>query len=233
MSFALLWFFKSVGVSNRGMSDNPLATIIYTNYALDIDVDRMEREAWGHSLSRDIELPIRYGEIHSHFPELSSFGSLSTAARKVFLSVIPAAGLHSGLIRFHADYYSPCYESEDSDFAEGLTMLRLPPYQQHVETFGSWLGAIKAAGLLQENGTLATVRGTRCIADDGHACHSLSKKTIDDWQSRHDVPHDREPFYPYHRQRNPAKRLRADWSVRNTFIEFAGMMDSPDYFGED
>ena len=103
----------------------------------------------------------------------------------------------------------------------------MPLQKKFVEVFGSWLQALMLAGIL-ENGTQRMSRGVRCIANDGHICNSLAEKTIDDWLYSHNIHHEKEPFYPYHFRLNPTK-LRADWKAQNILIEFAGLMDEPDY----
>ncbi len=118
--------------------------------------------------------------------------------------------------------------SEEKQIAIVKVLLAMPPYETYVEEFGSWLHALILAGVL-EDGTQRTPRGTRCIAADGHECRSLAEKTIDDWLSAHGIPHEIEPVYPYHFRLNPSGRMRADWKVGEVFIEYAGLMDDPEY----
>ena len=94
--------------------------------------------------------------------------------------------------------------------------------------FGSWFEALARTGALPD-GVLATARGIRCLAQDGHVCHSLDEQRIDDWLSTHGLPHEREPRYPAHPILNPTGRRRADWKVLNTFIEYFGLIGEPDY----
>ncbi len=103
----------------------------------------------------------------------------------------------------------------------------MPPPQKFVDTFGSWLQALILAGVLKD-GTHQTSRGVRCIAIDGHICNSLAEKTVDDWLYSHDISHEKEPLYPYHARLNPYK-MRADWKTQDILIEYAGLMDEPDY----
>jgi hypothetical protein len=117
--------------------------------------------------------------------------------------------------------------SEEKQIAVVRALLSIPSYKTYVETFGSWLNALVLAGVL-EDGTYRTSRGVRCVATDGHECFSLAEKAIDDWLSAHHIPHEKEPVYPYDSQLNPT-RMRADWKVREVFIEYAGLMSEPDY----
>lgn len=107
-------------------------------------------------------------------------------------------------------------------------LLKLPSYKTYKETFGSWLKALISANIL-EDGKQPSAFGIRCVANDGHECLSLSEKVIDDWLSEHNIPHEKEPFYPYHVFLNPSGRMRADWKVDRHLIEYAGLMDEPEY----
>jgi hypothetical protein len=94
--------------------------------------------------------------------------------------------------------------------------------------FGSWFKALAETGALP-NGVLATARGIRCLAQDRHVCHSLDEQRIDDWLSAHGIHHEREPYYPAHPILNPTGGRRADWKVRDTFIEYFGLIGDQDY----
>jgi hypothetical protein len=43
-------------------------------------------------------------------------------------------------------------------------------------------------GQALEDGTQRMARGTRCLAQDGHLCHSLAEKTIDDLLHSYGIP---------------------------------------------
>jgi hypothetical protein len=117
--------------------------------------------------------------------------------------------------------------SEDKQIETVKALLSMPDYQSYVDRFGSWLRALIQAGVL-EDGTQPSVLGTRCMAVDGHECFSLAEKTIDDWFSLRQIVHEKEPAYPYDPQLNPTG-MRADWRVGGVFIEYAGLMDEPEY----
>lgn len=100
---------------------------------------------------------------------------------------------------------------------------------EHVKRkFGSWFKALAETGTLPD-GTQPTARGIRCLAKDGHVCHSLDEQQIDDWLSRQAIPHEREPAYPPHPELNPKGRRRADWRVGNTVIEYFGLIGDAAY----
>jgi len=59
---------------------------------------------------------------------------------------------------------------------------------EHVNRkFGSWFETLAATGALPD-GVLATARGIRCMAADGHVCHSLDEQRIDNWLLGHGLP---------------------------------------------
>jgi hypothetical protein len=117
--------------------------------------------------------------------------------------------------------------SDEKQIAVVKALLHMPSHKAYVDTFDSWLRALVLAGIL-EDGTQRMARGTRCVASDGHECLSLSEKTVDDWLSWHGILHEKEPCYPYDPELNPAG-MRADWEAKGTLIEYAGMMDEPEY----
>jgi hypothetical protein len=51
---------------------------------------------------------------------------------------------------------------------------------------------------------------------------------VDDWLSAHQIPHEKEPTYPYDPQLNPSG-MRADWKTGKSLIEYAGLMNEPEY----
>lgn len=117
--------------------------------------------------------------------------------------------------------------SEENQIAYVKLLMEMPSRDIYEKTFGSWFQMLLRIGLLEE-GTRHSSRGIRCIARDGHECNSLAEKTIDDWLYSHNIDHEKEPLYPYHFRLNPSK-MRADWKVQDILVEFAGMMDEPDY----
>jgi hypothetical protein len=94
--------------------------------------------------------------------------------------------------------------------------------------FGTWFKALAETRTLP-NGVLATARGIRCLAKDGHVCHSLDEQRIDNWFSAKGIPHEREPQYPKHPELNPIGGRRADWRVQDIFIEYFGLIGDPNY----
>ncbi|MEA2006447.1 MAG: hypothetical protein U9O50_09365 [Acidobacteriota bacterium] len=100
---------------------------------------------------------------------------------------------------------------------------------EHVKKkFGSWFKALAETGALP-NGVLLTARGVRCLAQDGHVCHSLDEQYIDNWLSAQGIPHEREPSYPAHPKLNPNGRRCADWRVGDSFVEYFGLIGDPKY----
>jgi hypothetical protein len=109
-----------------------------------------------------------------------------------------------------------------------LAYARMGGIEHTKKKFGSWFTALAETGALP-NGVLATARGIRCLAMDGHTCLSLDEQRIDDWLHVHDLDHEREPNYPQHPSFNPTGERRADWKVREIFIEYFGLVGDPEY----
>jgi len=109
-----------------------------------------------------------------------------------------------------------------------LAYLKMGGLEHIKRKFGSWFEALAETGTLPD-GVLATARGIRCMAGDGHVCHSLDEQRIDNWLLAHGLPHEREPRYPAHSTLNPTGRRRADWRVQDTFIEYFGLLGDADY----
>lgn len=109
-----------------------------------------------------------------------------------------------------------------------LSYARMGGIEHAKKKFGSWFTALAETGALPD-GVLATARGIRCLAKDGHTCHSLDEQRIDDWLHAHDLDHEREPIYPLHPSLNPTGKRRADWKVNETFIEYFGLIGDPEY----
>ena len=118
--------------------------------------------------------------------------------------------------------------TEDAQIKAVNIFFDMPLYKFYVSEFGSWFKALIQAGVL-EGGTQRLFFGTRCLANDGHECASIAEKTIDDWMTNLKINHHKEPLYPYDQELNPEGKLRADWLVENTLIEYAGLMNRKEY----
>lgn len=111
---------------------------------------------------------------------------------------------------------------------------KLPWYQtmrqacgSYEEGFGgtAWFKLMVLAGVYPK-GTKRTNYGIRVLAKDGHVCHSLGEKRIDDLLSEYAIEHQREPRYP-------TSRMRADWLVLGPrgpfYVEYFGLTGNADY----
>jgi len=99
----------------------------------------------------------------------------------------------------------------------------------HVKAkWDSWFKALASSGVLPD-GVMVTSRGIRCLAKDGHECHSLDEQQIDNWLSEHNLTHEREPIYPPHQILNPHGKRRADWRVGTVYIEYFGLAGEKAY----
>jgi hypothetical protein len=98
---------------------------------------------------------------------------------------------------------------------------RRPTRERVVELFGSWFHALVEAGVL-DGGAQRMGMGIRCLANDGHVCLSLGEKTIDDVMFAAEIAHEKEPSYP-------VGRLRADFRVGDTLVEYFGLAGIASY----
>lgn len=101
---------------------------------------------------------------------------------------------------------------------------RIPSSTHMEEGFGSVLGALSAAGVVD---TIKGTFGTRCVAKDGHICNSLAELLIDDAMTDAGIKHIKEASYPS--SSDTKTRMRADWLVGKSFVEYFGLAGQPDY----
>ena len=94
--------------------------------------------------------------------------------------------------------------------------------------FGSWFKALVESKILP-NGTQATSRGIRCIAKSGNECSSLDEMFIDNWLYDKGFKFNKEPLYPKHSLYNKSGKRRADWKVKDYYIEYFGLKGEENY----
>ena len=123
------------------------------------------------------------------------------------------------------DFGSGEYDIRDLTSSERLVILKVlkkkPSKEQVSNLFGSWFAALVASGVLSSDAQRMS-RGIRSLASDGHVCLSLGERTIDDFLSVRGVLHDKEPKYP-------DGQHRADFLVKDVFIEYLGLAGNPAY----
>jgi hypothetical protein len=96
------------------------------------------------------------------------------------------------------------------------------------EFFDSWFRALVEAGVLRDN-VRVTSRGVKCIAKSGNECNSLDEQFIDNWLFANDLNPMKEPMYPKHPKYNPSGRRRADWLVKDYYVEYFGLAGEETY----
>jgi len=104
----------------------------------------------------------------------------------------------------------------------------LLPGDSYKELFGTWNDLLAAAGLLEKKprvGKGGYVTKSAC----GHICLSLAERRICDELFNLGIDHEKEPMYPIHAEHNPNGKLRGDWKIGESFVEFAGYMDDASY----
>lgn len=86
-------------------------------------------------------------------------------------------------------------------------------YNEFKRHFGSWNGAIRAAGFSANPVLFAK----KFIAEDGHACDSFTEKIIDDWLHAQGIVHERSKPYL-------GTKLTGDFFIApRTMVEFFGL----------
>ena len=104
----------------------------------------------------------------------------------------------------------------------------LLPGDSYKELFGTWNDLLAVAGLLEKKprvGKGGYVTKSAC----GHICLSLAERRICDELFNLGIDHEKEPMYPIHAEHNPNGKLRGDWKIGESFVEFAGYMDDASY----
>lgn len=91
-----------------------------------------------------------------------------------------------------------------------------PNHTTFRDYFGTWNGAIRAAGYKPNEQLFSPRNSMTLVAKDGHACDSISEIIIDDWLFDNNISHIREYLYP-------EGRCTCDFVVDNIFIEFFGL----------
>ena len=84
------------------------------------------------------------------------------------------------------------------------------------------------SGILPK-GQMITSRGIKCVAKSGNICLSLDEQYIDNYLHDKGYTFIKEPFYPFHEIYNQKKQLRADWIVKDTYIEYFGLKGESRY----
>jgi hypothetical protein len=131
----------------------------------------------------------------------------------------------TGLLPDEGGFMFDKAETLDSAVEIVKIMIGMPPLRDIRKSTGSWFKVLVRSGVLPE-GTRKTVFGTMVLAKDGHECHSLAEKTVDDLLYKYGIRHEREPTYP-------GTNFRADWNIyvqgQEFFIELFGLDGQPEY----
>lgn len=123
---------------------------------------------------------------------------------------------------FGMDYPGSFRGLSPDQLADVMEILGNRPSRQCIKRhFGSWLEVLIDAGVI-EDGAQRTSRGIKSIAIDGHVCHSIGERTIDDLLTNAGIIHTREPAYP-------TGLMRGDFLVGETIVEYLGLLGAADY----
>jgi hypothetical protein len=131
-------------------------------------------------------------------------------------------------IRYAAQFYgTKFYGMAGSTDLRKLAPIsrRLPTPVEMKTMFGSVFAGLVYAGVIE--GRIGTY-GYRCLARDGHECHSMAESIVDDAMAELGIRHEREPIYPFDAELNP-HGSRADWLVYGCFVELFGLLGREEY----
>jgi len=91
------------------------------------------------------------------------------------------------------------------------------------------LKLLDKAGVLEAFNQKKKMGGYRSVASNGMACLSMGERMIVEYLISQEIDFEKEPFYPKHDEFNPSGQMRADFKVKNLWIELAGMLGIPEY----
>lgn len=102
-------------------------------------------------------------------------------------------------------------------------------YNHIKEVFGEWINALYESNIIEEL-SIKKGRSYKCIANDKHVCNSMAELIIDNYLSKNNIKHEKEPRYPFHKDYNPSKLRRADWLINDEFyVEYFGLAGDDKY----
>jgi len=103
----------------------------------------------------------------------------------------------------------------------------IPNYK--VAGLSNILQLLDEAGVLEAFNQKRKIGGYRSVASNGMACLSMGERMIVEYLISQEIDFEKEPFYPKHDEFNPNGQMRADFKVKNLWIELAGMLEIPEY----
>lgn len=98
-----------------------------------------------------------------------------------------------------------------------------------VAGLNSILHLLDRADVLDALNQKTGIGGYRSIASNGMACLSIGERMLVEYLVDQNIEFEKEPIYPKHTELNPSGLMRADFKVKDLWVEFAGMLNLSEY----
>ena len=125
------------------------------------------------------------------------------------------------------DWNNPIYTVDNVKKLHDI-WIKSPYTEYYKNIYGDFRCALIKANLIPES-AIKSKYGIMCVSKDGHFCRSLAEQKIDNWFYKNNIDHEVEPVYPKHEEFNKSGRLRADWKIKNRFVEYFGLPEDKKY----
>jgi hypothetical protein len=117
--------------------------------------------------------------------------------------------------------------SKDEIIYQFKLMSIIPDFK--VAGLDSILHLLDRAGVLDALNQKTGIGGYRSIASNGMACLSIGERMLVEYLVDQNIEFEKEPIYPKHTRLNPSGGMRADFKVKDLWVELAGMLNLPEY----
>jgi hypothetical protein len=117
--------------------------------------------------------------------------------------------------------------SKDEIIYQFKLMSIIPDFK--VAGLDSILHLLDRAGVLDALNQKTGIGGYRSIASNGMACLSIGERMLVEYLVDQNIEFEKEPIYPKHTILNPSGGMRADFKVKDLWVELAGMLNLPEY----
>jgi hypothetical protein len=117
--------------------------------------------------------------------------------------------------------------SKDEIIYQFKLMSIIPDFK--VAGLDSILHLLDRAGVLDALNQKTGIGGYRSISSNGMACLSIGERMLVEYLVDQNIEFEKEPIYPKHTRLNPSGGMRADFKVKDLWVELAGMLNLPEY----
>jgi hypothetical protein len=117
--------------------------------------------------------------------------------------------------------------SKDEIIYQFKLMSIIPDFK--VAGLDSILHLLDRAGVLDALNQKTGIGGYRSIASNGMTCLSIGERMLVEYLVDQNIDFEKEPIYPKHPRLNPSGGMRADFKIKDLWVELAGMLNLPEY----